>query len=87
MPVVRPSKVPERISTWSASCRWVVNLFCPGRRASSHGWISPSLSAIPGGQPSTTQPSAGPWLSPQVVTRNRWPKLFIDMRRLSRRSS
>ena len=29
-----------------------------------------------GGQPSTTQPIAGPWLSPQVVTRNRWPKVL-----------
>src|SRR6185312_8993863 len=33
----------------------------------------------PGGQPSITQPMAGPWLSPQVVTRNRWPKLLCDM--------
>ena len=32
-----------------------------------------------GGQPSTTQPIAGPWLSPQVVTRNRWPKVLCDM--------
>src|SRR5579871_4248954 len=32
-----------------------------------------------GGQPSTTQPMAGPWLSPQVVTRNRWPKLLCDI--------
>ena len=29
-----------------------------------------------GGQPSTTQPIAGPWLSPQVVKRKRWPKLL-----------
>ena len=28
---------------------------------------------------SITQPSAGPWLSPQVVTRKRWPKLLCDM--------
>src|SRR4051794_39113234 len=34
---------------------------------------------MPGGQPSTTQPSAGPWLSPQVVTRNRWPNVLCDM--------
>ena len=34
---------------------------------------------MPGGQPSTTQPIAGPWLSPQVVMRNRWPKLLCDM--------
>ena len=76
MPVVRPSKVPDRISTRSASCRWVVKRLWPGRRASSQGWMSASVSGIPGGQPSTTQPSAGPWLSPQVVTRKRWPKLL-----------
>ena len=34
---------------------------------------------MPGGQPSTTQPSAGPWLSPKVVTRNKWPKVLKDM--------
>src|SRR5690606_37461408 len=38
--------------------------------------MSASTSARRGGQPSTTQPIAGPWLSPQVVTRNRWPKLL-----------
>ena len=37
------------------------------------------IALIPGGVPSTTQPMAGPWLSPQVVTRNRCPKVFIDM--------
>src|SRR5690348_3603857 len=44
--------------------------------------MSASVSAMPGGQPSTTQPSAGPWLSPQVVTRKRWPKVLCDMARL-----
>ena len=39
----------------------------PGRRRSSHCWMSASLSARRGGTPSTTQPMAGPWLSPQVV--------------------
>ena len=34
---------------------------------------------MPGGVPSTTQPIAGPWLSPQVVKRNRWPKLLCDI--------
>ena len=38
--------------------------------------MSASLSGSSGGQPSTTQPIAGPWLSPQVVTRNKWPKLL-----------
>ena len=38
--------------------------------------MSASLSGSKGGQPSTTQPIAGPWLSPQVVTRNRWPNVL-----------
>jgi hypothetical protein len=41
--------------------------------------MSLSSSGIKGGQPSTTQPIAGPWLSPKVVTRKRWPKLLKDM--------
>jgi hypothetical protein len=40
----------------------------------------PPSAANPGGQPSTTQPMAGPWLSPKVVTRKRWPKVLCDMR-------
>ncbi|GAA0014460.1 hypothetical protein BRDID11004_58890 [Bradyrhizobium diazoefficiens] len=32
-----------------------------------------------GGQPSTTQPIATPWLSPKVVTRNMWPKVLKDI--------
>jgi hypothetical protein len=32
-----------------------------------------------GGTPSTTQPIARPWLSPNVVTRNRWPNVLWDM--------
>ena len=42
--------------------------------------MSLASSGIPGGQPSTTQPIAGPWLSPQVVMRKRWPKVLWDMR-------
>jgi hypothetical protein len=34
----------------------------------------------PGRAAVITQPSAGPWLSPQVVTRNKWPKVLCDMR-------
>ena len=43
--------------------------------------MSASVSAMPGGQPSTTQPMAGPWLSPKVVTRNSLPKLLSLIRR------
>jgi hypothetical protein len=32
-----------------------------------------------GGQPSTTQPIAGPWLSPKLVKRNMWPNVLNDM--------
>src|SRR5581483_9766755 len=42
-------------------------------------WMSASVSGISGGQPSTTQPIATPWLSPKVVTRNRWPNVLWDM--------
>src|SRR6185436_11454509 len=35
--------------------------------------MSASVNARPGGQPSTTQPIAGPWLSPKVVTVNSRP--------------
>src|SRR6478752_1718787 len=41
--------------------------------------MSASVSSIPGGQPSTTQPIAGPWLSPKVVTRKRWPNVLCDI--------
>ena len=37
--------------------------------------MSLSVSSSPGGQPSTTQPIAGPWLSPKVVTVNSRPKV------------
>ena len=41
--------------------------------------MSLACKGIIGGQPSTTQPIAGPWLSPKVVTRNKWPKVLCDM--------
>src|SRR5690348_12248550 len=62
----------------SSSRRWVTKRDVPGLRLSSHTWMSASDSGMRGGQPSTTQPIAGPWLSPQVVTRNRWPKVLWD---------
>jgi hypothetical protein len=38
--------------------------------------MSASLKAMPGGQPSMTQPMAGPWDSPKLVTANKVPKVF-----------
>ena len=46
-------------------------------------WISATLNAIRGGQPSTTQPMAGPWLSPNEVTQNSLPMVLPDMMSLS----
>jgi hypothetical protein len=34
---------------------------------------------MPGGQPSTTQPMAGPWDSPKLVTQNSLPRVLPDM--------
>src|ERR1700761_9523185 len=65
--------------TRSGSCRWVVKRAWPGLRRWSHCWMSGSLKGRRGGTPSTTQPIAGPWLSPKVVKRNRVPKGFEDM--------
>ena len=42
--------------------------------------MSLALNGMRGGQPSTTQPIAAPWLSPKVVTRNKWPNVFNDMK-------
>src|SRR5512140_762651 len=38
--------------------------------------MSASESSMPGGQPSMTQPIAGPWDSPKLVTANRAPKVL-----------
>ena len=45
--------------------------------------MSASLISSPGGQPSTTQPMAGPWLSPNEVTQNSLPMVLPDMMSLS----
>src|SRR6478736_3958019 len=73
-PVVRPSKTPERNSTVSASLRGVVMSLCPGRRRSRSACTSATVSGSPGGQPSTTTPTDGPWLSPQVEIEKSLPK-------------
>jgi hypothetical protein len=79
VPVVLPSNTPERISTVSDSRRWVTWREVPGLRRSRSIWISASVSARPGGQPSTTQPMAGPWDSPKEVTEKLRPRVLPDM--------
>src|SRR6185437_8414096 len=41
--------------------------------------MSAASKGMRGGQPSTTHPIPGPWLSPKVVKRNRCPKVLWDM--------
>src|SRR3954447_5044921 len=68
VPVVLPSNTPERMRTASGSLRWLTKCEVPVRRRFTSPCRSLSDSSSPGGQPSTMQPSAGPWLSPKVVT-------------------
>src|SRR5580704_9946283 len=78
VPVVSPSNTPDRIFTASASWRWEVWREVPVRRRSTSGWMSASDSSMSGGQPSTMQPSASPWLSPKLVTLKSLPKVLPD---------
>ena len=48
--------------TWAAAIRSI--------------WMSASHKSMPGGQPSITQPMAGPWDSPKLVTANKFPKVL-----------
>src|SRR5664279_468625 len=79
LPVASSVNTPDIIFTASGSCRWVVKRDWPGRRLSRSAWISAASSGIRGGQPSTTQPIAAPWLSPKLVNRNIWPNVLNDM--------
>src|SRR5580698_3714493 len=79
VPVVRPSNTPDRIRTSSPSRRWLTKCEVPVRRRSMSGCRSASLRGSPGGQPSTMQPRAGPWLSPNVVTVNSLPMELPDI--------
>ena len=76
VPIVCPSKTPERIWTVSVSLRCVTSALWPGTRRSRSGWMSASDSGSRGGQPSTTAPMAAPWDSPHVVTRKSCPQLL-----------
>ncbi len=76
VPVVLPSKTPERIWTLSASLRFVVISDWPGLRRSSCFWISSSPRGTPGVTPSTITPTPRPCDSPNVVTLNMLPKVL-----------
>src|SRR3989338_7831353 len=79
VPVVLPSNTPDSISTVSDSRRCVTWREVPGLRRSRSCWMSASHNANPGGQPSTTQPSAAPCDSPNDVTVNKVPSVFPDI--------
>ena len=78
VPVVLPSKMPDRKVTLSGSTRGVVIRDCPGRRLSSSFWTNSISISIPGGQPSITPPTASPWDSPNDVSLKIFPKVFIE---------
>ena len=78
-PLASSVNTPDMIFTASGSCRWVVKRDWPGRRLSRSRWMSAASSGMRGGQPSTTQPIAAPWLSPKLVNRKRWPNVLNDM--------
>src|ERR1035441_6037031 len=79
LPVVSSVNTTDMIFTASGSLRWVVKRDWPGRRLSRWAWMSAASSGMRGGQPSTTQPIAAPWLSPKLVNRKRWPNVLNDM--------
>ena len=76
VPLVLPSKTPERISTRSPSLRAVLPNPCPGLLRSRKAWIFSSVRESPAGQPSITTPRAGPWDSPKLAMRKSFPKIF-----------
>ena len=74
-----PRTPPTGSAPRRASRRWLTNCEVPVRRRSTSRCRSASASASPGGQPSTMQPSAGPWLSPKLVTENNRPSVLPDI--------
>jgi len=76
VPVVSPSKTPERISTLSASDRGVSIEERPGLRLAISLTKSSSDKGMPEGQPSITVPMPFPCDSPKVVILNAFPKEF-----------
>ena len=78
MPVVFPSNTPDTISTSSASRRCDVYRLLPVARRSRSVRNASGAIDNPGGHPSMTQPIAGPWLSPKVVTVKSFPNELLD---------
>jgi len=67
-PVLFPLKIPDKNSGMSSSLRGVVPFGTPPLRRSISVTKSSTDNAIPGGQPSTTMPTAGPCDSPKILT-------------------
>ncbi|MNS86625.1 hypothetical protein D3C72_1205350 [compost metagenome] len=76
VPVVFPSKIPERNCTSSSSFRCVTIADCPGFLRDISNWMASKSRVIPDGHPSIMPPKASPCDSPKVVTLNKFPKLF-----------
>ena len=79
VPVVLPSKIPDKNSTVSGSLRCVTILDCPGLRLFNSFWIASKSTCNPAGNPSMIPPIAVPWDSPYVVTFNKFPKELNDI--------
>ena len=82
VPVLRPSKVPDSISTLSSSFLAVSSLLFPGFLRSNSDCIKASSITKPAGTPSTMHPKAFPCDSPKVVMVNAFPNVFIMLRLL-----
>src|SRR5262249_8696277 len=70
---------PDSTSTASSSLLGVTSLLCPGRLRRGTAGPSAPPRGIPGGQPSTPPPTAGPWLSPNVVTAKTCPNVLAPI--------
>ncbi len=79
VPVVIPSKIPERNSTVSGSFRWVTILDWPGFLLFNSSCIALKSITTPAGKPSMIPPIAMPWDSPKVVSFNKLPNELKDM--------
>ena len=67
VPVVFPSKTPERMRGSSASRRAVDMGLFPGARRAISARIKSISTPMPGGTCSNTTPMAGPWDSPKMI--------------------
>src|SRR5690554_5058092 len=74
VPVVFPSKMPDKNFTSSSSFLWVTMEDCPGLRRFISAAMALKSNFIPAGHPSSIPPMASPCDSPKVVSLKILPK-------------